>query len=65
MVKVITKFKKGKSQGGLSGKTDVSTFRTVAEAKKYKSFLKGTYVSSEIVARKTKKRTSGFGYSMF
>ena len=60
MVKLITKFKK--RQGGLSGKTITDEFRTVAEAKRHKKFLRGTFVSSTIVARKRrkkKKRTLG------
>jgi len=50
MVKLITKFKKG--QGGLSGRVIIQQFRTVAEAKKHKRFLVGTFIKSEIVARK-------------
>jgi hypothetical protein len=52
MVKLRVKFKK--DQGGLSGKIDVSEFRSVAEAKKHKEFLKGTYEEAEIITRKKK-----------
>ena len=58
MVKLITKFKKNRGNGGLSGTTEETYFRNVAEAKRHKDFLRGSYVSSVIVARKVRKRSS-------
>lgn len=58
MVKLVVKFKK-RGQGGLAGKTETHTFRTVAEAKRFKSFLRRTYTSAKIIARK-KRRRAGF-----
>lgn len=60
MVTVTVKFKKGKTYGQLSGRTDKVYFRTVKQAEKYKKFLHGSYTSATITTRRARPKQKTF-----
>lgn len=69
MVKLITKWAKVKSNGGLSGKTITDNYRTYKEAEKASKWYKGSKVKITIVGRKrgtsVKKSYGLFGNNPF